>query len=110
MARMKKSEKNGINRCPNCGGSDVRLDIKSGKLKCNSCRTLFDDVFCLFKTAVFYSIGVEVHTEGTVISKLKSKCFSAVIFYSYMHENRSLICSARIVNCAVIIFYGHRGI
>ena len=44
MARMKKSEKNGINRCPNCGGSDVKLDIKSGKLKCNSCRTLFDDV------------------------------------------------------------------
>lgn len=44
MARMKKSEKNGINRCPNCGGSDVKLDMKSGKLKCNSCRTLFDDV------------------------------------------------------------------
>lgn len=44
MVKATKSEKNGINRCPNCGGSDVKLDIKSGKLKCNSCRTLFDDV------------------------------------------------------------------
>ena len=44
MAKMTKSEKNGTNRCPHCGATDVKLDIKSGKLKCNFCRSLFDDV------------------------------------------------------------------
>lgn len=37
-----KSEKNGINRCPNCGSSDVKLDVKTGKLKCNFCRSEFE--------------------------------------------------------------------
>ena len=44
MAKMTKKEKNGANRCPHCGATDVKLDIKSGKLKCNFCRSLFDDV------------------------------------------------------------------
>lgn len=43
MAKMKAQEKNGINRCPNCGASDIRLDIKSGKLKCSNCRSSFED-------------------------------------------------------------------
>lgn len=34
--------KNGLNRCPQCGASDTSLDLKSGKLRCNFCRTLFD--------------------------------------------------------------------
>ncbi len=38
---MKNQEKNGANRCPNCGATDVSLDTKSGKLKCKFCRTLF---------------------------------------------------------------------
>ena len=33
---------NGLNRCPKCGASDTSLDLKSGKLRCNFCRTLFD--------------------------------------------------------------------
>ena len=37
-----KSEKNGINRCPNCGSSDVKLDVKTGKLKCNFCKSEFE--------------------------------------------------------------------
>ncbi len=37
-----KSEKNGINRCPNCGSSDVKLDVKTGKLKCNFCKSAFE--------------------------------------------------------------------
>lgn len=42
MAEMKASEKNGINRCPNCGASDVTLVPKTGKLKCRFCRSEFD--------------------------------------------------------------------
>ena len=38
-----KNDKNGMNRCPKCGATDVALDVSSGKLKCNFCRTLFDD-------------------------------------------------------------------
>ena len=36
------SAKNGLNRCPHCGGSDIATDAKSGKLKCKTCKTLFD--------------------------------------------------------------------
>ena len=36
------SAKNGLNRCPHCGGSDIMTDTKSGKLKCKTCKTLFD--------------------------------------------------------------------
>ena len=38
-----KNEKNGVNRCPKCGATDVALNMKTGKLKCNFCRTEFDD-------------------------------------------------------------------
>ncbi len=41
MAEFKKSEKNGANRCPHCGATDVKLNTKTGKLKCNYCRTEF---------------------------------------------------------------------
>ncbi len=41
MAEFKKSEKNGVNRCPQCGATDVKLNPKTGKLKCNYCRTEF---------------------------------------------------------------------
>ena len=35
---------NGLNRCPNCGGSDIETDTAAGKLKCRYCQTLFDAV------------------------------------------------------------------
>ena len=38
-----KNSKNGVNRCPKCGATDVSLNMKTGKLKCNFCRTEFDD-------------------------------------------------------------------
>lgn len=38
-----KSEKNGENRCPKCGATDVVLNPATGKLKCSFCRTIFDD-------------------------------------------------------------------
>ena len=38
-----KNEKNGVNRCPKCGATDVALNMKTGKLKCNFCRTEFSD-------------------------------------------------------------------
>ncbi len=37
-----KAPKNGLNRCPKCGATDISLDSKSGKLKCGYCRALFD--------------------------------------------------------------------
>jgi ribosomal protein S27E len=39
-----KNDKNGANRCPNCGATDVTLNPSTGKLKCSFCRTVFDDV------------------------------------------------------------------
>ena len=44
MAQMKNQEKNGANRCPHCGATDVKLNVKTGKLKCKFCRSEFDDV------------------------------------------------------------------
>jgi ribosomal protein S27E len=38
----KASAKNGLNRCPHCGGSDIATDTKEGKLRCKYCKTLFD--------------------------------------------------------------------
>lgn len=38
----KKPAKTGLNRCPKCGSTDVALDLKTGKLKCNFCRAIFD--------------------------------------------------------------------
>lgn len=35
---------NNILRCSNCGGSDIRFDEESGKLKCQHCRSLIDGV------------------------------------------------------------------
>jgi len=43
MAEMRNQEKNGANRCPHCGATDVTLNIKTGKLKCKFCRSEFDD-------------------------------------------------------------------
>lgn len=41
MSRV-KSPKNDLNRCPFCGATDVTLDSKTGKLRCNFCRSVFD--------------------------------------------------------------------
>ena len=43
MAEMKNKDKNGANRCPHCGATDVKLNVKTGKLKCNYCRSEFDN-------------------------------------------------------------------
>ncbi len=34
--------KNGQNACPTCGSTDISLDIKTGKLRCNFCRAEFE--------------------------------------------------------------------
>ena len=38
---MIQNDKNGMNRCPKCGASDVSLNPKTGQLKCNFCRAEF---------------------------------------------------------------------
>lgn len=40
---MADQPKGGIRRCPHCGASDVSLDDRSGRLRCNVCRMVFDD-------------------------------------------------------------------
>jgi len=37
-----EKRKHGENRCPDCGASDVTLDIKKGKLRCNYCGKEFE--------------------------------------------------------------------
>ena len=36
----KANRKNGLNRCPYCGATDLDLNVKSGKLRCNYCRAM----------------------------------------------------------------------
>jgi DNA-directed RNA polymerase subunit RPC12/RpoP len=36
--------KDGQNKCPKCGATDISLNIKSGKLRCNFCRHEFEPV------------------------------------------------------------------
>ncbi len=33
---------NNLNKCRNCGSSDVHFDIKTGKLSCNHCKSIYD--------------------------------------------------------------------
>lgn len=40
---MAVTNKNDQVRCPHCGATDIVLDSKSGKLKCNFCRGLLED-------------------------------------------------------------------
>ena len=35
------NKKNGMNRCPHCGSTDTTLDVSTGNLKCNYCRSQF---------------------------------------------------------------------
>lgn len=34
--------KNGQNKCPKCGATDISLNVKTGKLRCNFCRHQFE--------------------------------------------------------------------
>ena len=36
------ARKSNVNRCPNCGGSDVSLNRELGKLQCKYCRSVFE--------------------------------------------------------------------
>ena len=36
-----ENKKNGMNRCPHCGSTDTTLDVKTGDLRCNFCRSEF---------------------------------------------------------------------
>ena len=36
------TEKDGQIKCPKCGATDISTDIKTGKLRCNFCRHLFE--------------------------------------------------------------------
>ena len=34
--------KDGQNKCPKCGATDISLNVKNGKLRCNFCRYEFE--------------------------------------------------------------------
>lgn len=36
--------KDGQNKCPKCGATDISLNVKTGKLRCNYCRHEFDPI------------------------------------------------------------------
>ena len=36
--------KDGQNKCPKCGATDISLNVKTGKLRCNFCRHEFDPI------------------------------------------------------------------
>ena len=36
--------KDGQNKCPNCGSTEINLNINTGKLKCLYCRTEFEPI------------------------------------------------------------------
>jgi ribosomal protein S27E len=60
MAKTKPS-KNGLNRCPFCGATDVTLDFATGKLKCNYCRAVFNPALV--------NTGDDLHKlEGEIIA------------------------------------------
>ena len=61
------NDKNGMNRCPNCGGTDVSLDPKSGKLKCSFCRSLFDGKAANAAGGVDQLVGDKVGEGATAI-------------------------------------------
>lgn len=64
---MAEAKKNGANRCPHCGSTDVSLDLKSGKLKCNFCRSLFDAVSANANGGVDKLVGRSVGSGATDI-------------------------------------------
>ena len=37
-----EGNKDGQNKCPKCGSSDITMDMQSGKLRCNFCRHTFE--------------------------------------------------------------------
>lgn len=54
--------KNGQDKCPKCGATDISFDIKTGKLKCEFCRHVFDPVYVNGFTDEISSL------EGNVVS------------------------------------------
>lgn len=41
--------KNGQNKCPKCGATEISLNVSTGKLRCNFCRHEFEPVNALIK-------------------------------------------------------------
>ena len=82
--------KSSILRCSNCGGSDIKFDEESGKLKCMHCRSLIDGVMANGVDDVsalkgkIISEGAQKITKRMIDSKLMvtlkcSSCGSEVV-------------------------------
>ena len=44
IVKTDEGAKNGQNKCPKCGATDISLNSKTGKLRCNFCRHEFDNI------------------------------------------------------------------
>ena len=55
----------GQSKCPKCGATDITLDIKTGKLRCNFCRFEFDPVKVSGLEEDVKKLRGKVQTSGT---------------------------------------------
>ncbi len=77
--------KNSIERCPNCGGSDVTLNQKLGKLQCRYCRSVFEpelgnerDNVLLLKGKIVGKGAEKIIDEKVMVTLKCSACGSEV--------------------------------
>ena len=42
VVKTDEGAKDGQNKCPKCGATDISLNVKNGKLRCNFCRHEFE--------------------------------------------------------------------
>ena len=82
--------KSSILRCSNCGGSDIKFDEESGKLKCMHCRSLIDGVMA--------NGADDVSTlKGKIISEGAKKIPKKLIDSKLMVTLKCTACGAEVV-------------
>lgn len=81
-------KKDGQSKCPSCGSTDIALDIKSGKLRCNFCRYEYSsDPACYINEEIDnlegFSLGSgaqDINDDvGTVVTMKCSSCGAEVV-------------------------------
>lgn len=81
------TEKDGQIKCPKCGATDISTDIKTGKLRCNFCRHLFEpekaedsgDIADLEGSKVSEGAGNIVEDSPDVITLKCESCGAEVV-------------------------------
>ena len=63
------NETNGQTKCPKCGATDISLNNKTGKLRCNFCRFEFEPEVVDTKTSVSELSGEKIGKGASKIDK-----------------------------------------